>query len=65
MDERTTDHLVAATAMSLYQFNVPPVVRAEKLHAHFNGMCAELDELLEMVDEKHWATRMAAPTALW
>lgn len=65
LDERTTDHLVAAVAMSLYKFNVAPVVRAEKLHAHFNGLCAEMDELLRLVDEFNWATEMAAPTALW
>ena len=64
LDERTVDHLVAATAMSLYIYNVSPGVRAEKLYEHFSGMCAEPEELLRLVDKAYWATEMAAPTAL-
>jgi hypothetical protein len=64
MDERTNDYLVAATAMSLYQYNVAPIERAQKLYDHFQGACATMDDLLELVDHTHWATQMAAPTAL-
>jgi len=64
LDERTVEHLVAATAMSLYKYNVSPGVRAEKLYEHFSGCCAEPDELLEHVDNFNWATAMAAPTAV-
>ena len=60
-----TDHLVAATAMSLYIYNVSPGERAEKLYDHFSGMCAEPEELLRCVDHHSWATEMAAPTAFW
>lgn len=65
MDERTTEHLVAAVAMSLYKYNVSPGERAEKLLDHFKGACAEPDVLLRLVDDFNWATEMAAPTALW
>jgi len=64
LDERTVDHLVAATAMSLYKYNVSPGARAERLYEHFSGMCAEPYELLELVDNFNWATEMAAPTAV-
>ena len=65
MDERTIDALVAATAMSLYKYNVSPIERATKLYDHFSGLCAEMHELLELVENFNWATEMAAPTALW
>jgi hypothetical protein len=64
MDERTVEHLVAAVAVSLYTYNVAPIVRATDLYNHFSGLCAEMHELLELVDNKCWATEMAAPTAL-
>ena len=57
------ESLAAAIAVSLYQYNVSAGERAAKLYAHFKGECAELDELLIMVDSKNWATEMAAPTA--
>ena len=65
LNEKTTDQLIACTAMSLYQYNVDPLTRAEKLYEHFSGLCCEMHEMLEHVDNKHWATQMAAPTALW
>ena len=37
--------LIAATAMSLYIYNVSPGLRAERLYRHFAGACAEPDEL--------------------
>lgn len=64
MDERTTDALVAAVAMSLYKYNVSPGERAEKLVEHFGERCAEPRELLRLVNDFNWATEMAAPTAL-
>lgn len=57
------DPLVSAMAMSLYQFNIGRFSRADALYQHFNGDCAEMSELLELVDSKNWATNMAAPTA--
>ncbi len=65
LDERTTEHLVAAVAMSLYKYNVDAVSRAMKLHEYFSGMCAEPESLIHLVDNFNWATEMAAPTALW
>ncbi len=56
--------LTAAVAMSLYRFNVSRGERAEKLYHHFKGQCAELEELLAMVDNPCWATEMPHPTAL-
>jgi hypothetical protein len=59
----STEPLTAAMAMSLYQYNVAPIVRAQKLFDHFRGSCAEVDELMRLADDKNWATAMAAPTA--
>lgn len=61
-----TDYFTAhegAIAMSLYRYNVSPGRRATRLYSHFEGACAELDELLKMVDDVCWPTRMAFPTA--
>lgn len=58
-----TEALVASVAMSLYQHNVSPGVRAERLWEHFKGACAEPHELLQLVDCRFWPTEMAAPTA--
>ena len=58
-----SEGLVAATAMSLYIYNVSPGVRAEKLYHYFQGECAEPDDLLALVDKAFWATHMAFPTA--
>ena len=63
MDEEIRTRLTACVAMSLYQFNVNPMARAEKLYKEFDGQCAEMDEMLLLVDYKHWATQMAMPTA--
>ena len=63
MNEETLSVMAAATAMSLYQYNVSPGERAEKLYLHFAGKCAEPAELLALVDNRFWATEMAPPTA--
>lgn len=55
--------MINATAMSLYQYNVQPGLRAQKLYDHFNGDCAEPDELLRLIDSTNWSTEMAYPTA--
>ena len=56
-------YLAAAVAVSLYQYNVSPAERATKIYEHFEGACAEIEELLALVDSKNWATSMAMPTA--
>jgi len=56
--------LAAATAVALYVYNVSPAERANKLVARFGGDCADIEELLVLVDSATWATEMAAPTAL-
>lgn len=58
-----SEGLVAATAMSLYIYNVSPGERAERIFHYFNGECAEPNELLDLVDKAFWATHMAFPTA--
>ena len=54
-----------AVALSLYGFNVSPGERAEKLYKHFDGNCAELEDLLRIMDKKvgYAATELAPPTA--
>lgn len=59
--------LIAATAMSLYIYNVSADKRAEKLYHHFadQGLpCGDPDDFLRWVDMPYWATEMPAPTAL-
>ena len=58
-----TKPIVYSVAMSLYIFNVSPTVRAQKLYNHFEGACAEPEELLDWVDRAYWATRMPMLTA--
>ena len=53
------DHI----AVSLYQYNVNSFERADKIFQHFNGECADMHELVRLVDHKNWATEMALPTA--
>ena len=57
--EPIDDHI----AMSLYQYNVRPGDRADKLFQHFSGECAEMTDLIDWVDNKNWATEMPLPTA--
>ena len=55
-----------AVALSLYGYNVSPGRRAEKLYSHFEGACAEPDELLSYMETPRLAfaaTEMAQPTA--
>lgn len=58
-----------AVALSLYLFNVPPFQIAKKLHDHFNGDCAELEDLFNYFADRtsrkaYLATELAMPTAL-
>ena len=55
--------VVSAIAMSLYMYNVNSFERADALYGHFKGNCAEMFELIQLVDSKYWATEMAFPTA--
>jgi len=55
--------IIAAMAISLYQYNINSFERADKLFQHFQGNCAEMFELIQLVDSKYWATEMAYPTA--
>lgn len=54
--------LKTALAISLYQYNVSPAVRAAKLYDHFNGDCAEIEELLNWC-MRGYVTDMPLPTA--
>ncbi len=57
------DKLIAAIAVSLYQYNVNSFERADKLYQHFDGDCYDLFTLTQLVDNKNWATEMPLPTA--
>lgn len=53
-------------ALSLYAYNVSPKDRAERLHAHFDGACADIADLISMMMPARAAflmTELAAPTA--
>lgn len=54
-----------AVALSLYGFNVTPFERAKKLYDHFEGRCAELAELVDILIQRGQfaATELAYPTA--
>ena len=55
--------LEVAIALSLYFYNVSPLDRARRLHEHFNGCCAELDELTWMCGMAWVVTDLPYPTA--
>jgi len=57
--------LEVAIAISLYTYNVSPAERALKLHQHFSGQCAELEDLVRILVDvpAFFATEFAVPTA--
>lgn len=57
--------LEAAIAVSLYGYNVSPTTRAIKLHKHFDGLCADMETLVDILSTRlaFWATELAMPTA--
>ena len=63
MDDTTP--LVMATAMSLYSYNVDPGTRAARLYDHFNGRCMDLDDMVNLLQNRGewWATELPTPTA--
>lgn len=56
--------LVVAVALARYSYNVSPGERAEKLYEHFEGQCAEPDDLLRVMltDKMFMTTELAPPT---
>ena len=62
--EEGHEALAMAMAVALYRFNTRPEKRARLLFDHFKGACAEMSELVKMVDNPNWALGMPAPTAM-
>jgi len=56
--------IVVAVALALYRYNVSPAERATKLYQHFDGACAEMEDLIYLVDLPDAFTAMAMPTAI-
>ncbi len=54
-----------AVALSLYAYNISPMIRAEHLYNGFAGNCAELSDLLHTLvhSPAYVATELAPPTA--
>lgn len=59
------DPMVVAVALSLYAYNVDPEERAIRLYQHFEGQCASLQNLIDVLTERgaYAATELAPPTA--
>lgn len=58
--------LNGAVAMSLYEYNVSALERAQRLYDHFNGQCMEVADLVDFFTgpkAKYWATELPLPTA--
>lgn len=57
--------LETAVALSLYGFNVSPVDRAQAIYDYFEGACADLAELVEILHLRGQfaATELAMPSA--
>jgi hypothetical protein len=54
---------ITTVALSLYAFNVPPSVRAKRIHDHFDGDCMDLEELIRAVDSPYAMTELPFPSA--
>ena len=54
-----------AIAISLYNFNVRPGIRAELLHEHFKGNCMEVADMMTILTNSpaFLATEFPYPTA--
>lgn len=54
-----------AIALSLYGYNVSAEFRAHRLWDHFDGECAEIEELVEVLSMRgaYAVTELAYPTA--
>ena len=67
LDEREAEYaytpIEVAIALSLYFYNVSPMERAKRLYEHFNGACADLDELSWLCSLAWGITELAYPTA--
>ncbi len=64
-ESRNYSPIETAVALSLYAYNVSPMLRAEKLWKAFEGNCAELGDLAYTFihSPAYAATELAPPTA--
>jgi hypothetical protein len=60
-----TGGMIVGIALSLYAFNVSPAERATRLYRHFNGECADFEDLVRILADKpaYAMTELALPTA--
>lgn len=54
-----------AISLSLYSYNVSPLERARRIYDHFEGDCADMDELVRIMSDYSGcaATELAYPSA--
>ncbi len=62
--DRKYSPIEVAIALALYAYNVSTRERATSLYEHFDGDCAGVGELVELVNTGWAATDLAYPTAV-
>jgi hypothetical protein len=64
MNAETYEPIEVAIALALYGYNVSATTRAREIYDHFDGACADLDELYGYMQHYGSApTAMAFPSA--